>query len=223
MQKDMQKKTPFHRRVLLISCLIYISAVLFAIVVSIILTQPADAALQQATTHQRLISDLQTPIRLQRSRENYIIHPSSCQQNSQKLLIRHEPLTWEETVNGYVEDICEFYPNILPEVVEAIIWKESRYCPNVSNGRCVGLMQVSTRWHAQRAADLGVTDFYDPYSNILVGVDYLNDVMEDCGDISLALMLYNGDSRAYSLYNNGCTSSYAREIISRARELGGAL
>lgn len=223
MQKDTQKKTPFHRKVLLISCLIYISAVLFAIAVGIILTQPADAAFQQATTHQRLISDLETSIRLQRSQEVYIIHPSSCQQSSQKLLIQHEPMTWEEIVNGYVKDICKFYPNILPEVVEAIIWEESRYCPNVNNGHCVGLMQVSTRWHAQRAADLGVTDFYDPYSNILVGVDYLNDIMEDCGDISLALMLYNGDSRAYSLYNSGRMSSYAREVITMTRELGGAL
>lgn len=205
------------------SCLIYISAVLFMIVVGLILTKPANAVYRHIPVSQKVeICSVGHPNRQGHS-EIFCINPSSCQRSSQKLLIQHEEPTFEDTVNGYVEDICVFYPNILPEIVEAIIWIESRYCPNVSNGQCVGLMQVSTRWHAKRAANLGVSDLYDPYGNILVGVDYLNDIFEDCGDISLALMIYNGDSRSYSLYNNGSMSDYARSVISMARDLGGAL
>lgn len=216
MQKN-DKRTPVHKKVLLTSCLIYISAVLFMIVALSILTFPARAA----NIHNRQLNV--TPINYICSREHkefYSINPTSCQLDSQKRSLRYEPFTFEDKVDGYVDDICEFYPNIAPEIIKAMIWHESRYNPYVSNGRCVGLMQVSTKWQASRAIELGVTDFYDPYSNILIGVDCLNEIFEDCVSIGLALMIYNGDSRAYSLHNSGRLSSYASGVLSMASDLG---
>lgn len=131
-----------------------------------------------------------------------------------------EPLT---AIEGFVIDICKRYPNVPPEIVHSVIWHESRYSPssvNKSSG-CVGLMQISTRWHKQRAEKLGVTDLYDPYGNILVGVDYLNDLYQYNGeDWKLALMLYNMDNKkARQLYAQGKTTQYAQNVLSRADEL----
>lgn len=130
-----------------------------------------------------------------------------------------EPESWEQMVDSYTVDICENYPNVSPQLVQSVIWHESRYQPGVSNGSCVGLMQVSTYWHAGRAEKLGVTDFYDPQGNILVGVDYLSDLISSYGDVYVALMVYNGDANANKYYTEGYISSYARSVVSRQQEL----
>lgn len=118
--------------------------------------------------------------------------------------------TFEEIVASYVFNICQSYPKVDPYIVLSVIYQESRFTPNVSSGKCVGLMQVSTYWHQDRAARLGVTDFWDPYSNILVGVDLLNELMDMVdGDIYRALTRYNGGSGI---------NNYAREVINRANE-----
>lgn len=118
--------------------------------------------------------------------------------------------SFEEIVASYVFDICQSYPEVDPYIVLSVIYHESRFIPNVSAGRCVGLMQISTYWHQDRAKRLGVTDFWDPYSNILIGVDLLNELMNMVnGDIYRALTRYNGGSGI---------SNYAREVINIANE-----
>lgn len=117
--------------------------------------------------------------------------------------------TFEEIVAFYVFDICQSYPEIDPYIVLGIIYHESRFTPNVSAGKCVGLMQISTYWHKDRAARLGVSDFWDPYGNILIGVDLLNELLGSSdGDIFEALLLYRG--RQYK--------SYAKGVIDKANE-----
>lgn len=131
--------------------------------------------------------------------------------------------TFEETVASYVFDICKSYPNVDPYIVLSVIYHESRFTPNVSSGNCVGLMQVSTYWNSERALKLGVTDFYDPYGNILLGVDILNDQLEIAnGDMYYALMLYNqtADS-ARQMYLQGIISNYARSVVTKAEEYRG--
>lgn len=121
----------------------------------------------------------------------------------------------------YVDDICQGYPEVDPAVAKAIIWQESRYEPDCKSdgGYSVGLMQVSTRWHMDRASALGVEDLLDPYSNILVGVDYLNDLLKQTGKLDLALMLYNMNHKdAYRLYNSGRLSKYATSVLAKADE-----
>lgn len=131
-----------------------------------------------------------------------------------------EPPSFEETVTDYVFNICKSYPNVNPYLVLSVIYQESRFIPNVSNGRCVGLMQISEYWHQDRAAKLGVTDFWDPYSNILLGVDLLNELLEKTdGDVYFALMLYNQTySSAKQMYSQGIISNYAKDVVQRANE-----
>lgn len=135
--------------------------------------------------------------------------------------VNRAPETQEELYNSYVEDICRSYPRVDPYVIESQIWHESRYISTVSNGQCVGLMQVSTYWHADRAARLGVTDFYDPYSNILLGVDLMDELLDMAdGDIGYALMLYNmNHNDARQLYLEGRLNIYAESVLERADQL----
>jgi hypothetical protein len=123
-----------------------------------------------------------------------------------------------ETIKIYIRQIASKY-DMDPELIMSVVYQESRFNPNAKNGNCLGLMQVSKRWHSSRAAKLGVKDFYDPYSNILLGVDYLSELHAQYKDMRLVLMLYNMEHKtALRLYKSGQISNYAKTIISRAGE-----
>lgn len=122
---------------------------------------------------------------------------------------------------GYVYDICLEY-NVCPELIIAMIEAESsgdRYCTSKSNAQ--GLMQIIPKWHMERAYSLGVTDLYDPYSNILVGVDLVSDYAETYKDLPLVLMVYNEGAYhgAVERAENGKYSEYAKKIMQRSSEL----
>lgn len=134
--------------------------------------------------------------------------------------IIEEALTEEELFNQYIRDICATYNNVPdPELVSSIVYYESTYNPNEVTGSYVGLMQISKRWHADRMQRLGVTDLSDPYSNILVGVDYLSELFSQYKDPKLVLMLYSGNHKtAIERYNRGETTPYVDKVLSRYRE-----
>lgn len=91
--------------------------------------------------------------------------------------------------------------NICPELIQAICFKESSFNSCAENDGCIGIMQVNPDWHKDRMDRLGVTDLYDTRSNMLVGVDYLSELVQEYEDISIALMKYNGDSHADGAMN----------------------
>ena len=124
----------------------------------------------------------------------------------------------QEELEEYIEAICE-PRHICPELIEATIERESRWNPSAVNGDCMGLMQISERWHRERMERLGVTDLFDPYDNILVGVDYMAELFERYEDPGMVLMVYNGDSRAKNLQATGELSEYAEWILNRSSEL----
>lgn len=127
-------------------------------------------------------------------------------------------LTQRDIINKHILDIARQY-NMKPEFIMSIIQQESEYNPKAKNGNCLGLMQVSSYWHKDRASRLGVTDFYDAYSNILLGVDYISELMTKYKDPKLVLMLYNMDhNTAMSMYKNGQISNYAKTILARAEK-----
>lgn len=122
--------------------------------------------------------------------------------------------------NAY--DCCEEIGgeyNICPEILMAIIEKESGGMQYATNGNCKGLMQVSERWHAQRMLKLGVSDLYCEKDNILVAADYLSELYSKYNDTALVLDIYNGNSSAMSNYENGILSPYAQSILTRAAYL----
>lgn len=118
----------------------------------------------------------------------------------------------------YIDEISEQY-RICPEFIMAIIERESSGRADAENGSCKGLMQVSKKWHKDRMEKLGVTDLLDPYSNILVGTDYLAELVKKYGDPAMVLMSYNGSSDAEERWKTGNYTKYAITIMSRAEEL----
>lgn len=112
-----------------------------------------------------------------------------------------------------IESISAEY-GVSSELIEAIIETESMGRSDVSNGSCVGLMQVSTRYHSERAKNLGV-DLYSDAGNIRTGVDLLIELSEDDDDLYYVLARYNGQRGAAP----GKANSYATKILDRAYEL----
>lgn len=124
------------------------------------------------------------------------------------------------TYTRYVNDICANYEFVddLPHLIMAMMEVESNFDPSViSSAGCIGLMQVSPYWQTERAESLDVYDLWDPYGNILVAVDLLQDLYYNYAneDIVLAVMMYNMDfSKARSMYLNGQWSPYATKVFS---------
>ena len=108
---------------------------------------------------------------------------------------------------------------ICPELLMAIIERESAGQADAENGGCKGLMQISDRWHTDRMERLGVTDIYDVDSNIHVGADYLAELFEKYGEVTTVLMVYHGERNAVEKSENGEISKYADWILTRSAEL----
>lgn len=115
-------------------------------------------------------------------------------------------------INYAYEISDKYYPEIHAEYVCAIIYHESRFDPTVTNSKTgvKGLCQISPKWHAKRAANLGVTDLYDPYGNILVCFDILNELTLS-NSFSYALDFYAG-GYPYANRYRGKVSPFAEEL-----------
>ena len=124
---------------------------------------------------------------------------------------------WKE----FIEVLCEAR-SICPELVEAIIERESGWDPEAINGDCIGLMQISQISQWPRMQKLGVVDLKDPYENILTGVDLLEELFQKYEDPAAVLMYYNaGYSDKYGLeaYLWDEMSDYALQVLEQAAEL----
>lgn len=123
-----------------------------------------------------------------------------------------------EEVKEISEELGAEY-NICPELIQAICWKESRFQADAVNGDCIGIMQVSTKWHKDRMKTLGVTDLTDIRQNMTVAVDYLASLMVDGEDTEEALMKYHGESKINQRLESGEMSSYVEIILEISAEL----
>lgn len=129
-----------------------------------------------------------------------------------------EQVTVPDDVREISEELGQAY-NICPELIQAIGWRESRFHPDVENGGCVGIMQVSPKWHKDRMDKLGVTDLTDTRQNMTVAVDYLADLVKDEEDMEEVLMRYHGESRIMERLDAGEMSAYVEAILTLSAEL----
>lgn len=118
----------------------------------------------------------------------------------------------------YCEQIGAHY-SISPELLEAMMEQESSGKPQVYNGNCKGLMQINEPFHKTRMEKLGVTDIFDPYSNILVAADYIQELFVTYDDMGTVLMVYNGSSNAIEMGESGTYTDYAAGIMNRTTVL----
>jgi soluble lytic murein transglycosylase-like protein len=78
-------------------------------------------------------------------------------------------------------------------LILAVIEKESSFNPRAVNDRDFGLMQVNSKWHADRIKDVGgLSAMFNPATNIEVGTEILKGYIEQAGSLHGGLRRYNG-------------------------------
>lgn len=121
---------------------------------------------------------------------------------------------------NYVFSICEKYDKVNPYLVLAIIEHESGNIPYLHNGKCFGLMMIAKKYQLERMNKLGVSDLLDSKSNILVGVDILQELFEKYEDEKLVLMLYGMKrENAFKKYEEGYTPGFVKYMMNREIEI----
>lgn len=99
-------------------------------------------------------------------------------------------------LQSYIISVSDKY-GVDPELIFAIIDVESKYTVDVigDNGNAFGLMQIQPRWHSDRMYRLGVSsaeELLDPHNNVLVGIDFVAELIGYGRGVDWALMAYNG-------------------------------
>lgn len=118
---------------------------------------------------------------------------------------------------GYNIDFC---------FIMAVIEHESDYRANlISKTNDYGLMQINKCNHEWLGKALGITDFLDPYQNVMAGTYKFHILFEKYqGDTAKVLMAYNmGNTGAKRLWDKGIyETKYSREIMQQIAEWKGS-
>lgn len=106
----------------------------------------------------------------------------------------------ELSIKEYIKSECS-KRNLDYRIIYSIIEQESKWNEDAigDNGNSLGLMQIQPRWHKNRMDNLGVSDLLDPYQNVSVGIDIVDELVSKYG-------LYGG----LAAYNTGSPSGYSQ-------------
>lgn len=127
----------------------------------------------------------------------------------------------DEELQDYIFELCEEH-NIEPALVIAMIEKESNYNASAigDKGNSLGLMQIQPRWNQDRMDILDCQNLLDPFQNVTVGIDLLDELFSKGNSVEWVLMAYNGgQSYANRKISNGEVSTYAKTVLSNSKNL----
>lgn len=120
--------------------------------------------------------------------------------------IRVTNVALSSDLTQYTLNLCSQY-GVDSSVIFSVMYHESHFNAGATSGSgAQGLMQIIPRYSASRMTKLGVTNLYDPASNILVGIDLLAEYYHTYGSWNQALT-------AYRTGNAGNDSAYAATIL----------
>ena len=120
--------------------------------------------------------------------------------------IRVTNVALSSDLTQYTLNLCSQY-GVDSSVIFSVMYHESQFNAGATSGKgAQGLMQIIPRYSASRMAKLGVTNLYDPASNILVGIDLLAEYYHTYGSWNQALT-------AYRTGNAENDSAYAATIL----------
>lgn len=122
----------------------------------------------------------------------------------------------------FIWNVSEDY-GLDPLLVLAVIGQESNYKIDAvsEDGLCLGLMQVQRDCHEDRMDRLGAVDLFDPYDNIVTGIDALSEYIER-GGLKWGLMAYNGGpDYADAKTARGITTEYVESVLYLYESMGG--
>lgn len=124
----------------------------------------------------------------------------------------------DHDLQDYIRELCDKY-GVPMSLVIAMIDQESTFHPDViSKTNDYGLMQINKINHENLKKTFEVTDFLDPYQNVLCGIYIIGGNLKYTeGDMHKALMMYNmGANGAKNLWKKGTyTSSYSRNVMEK--------
>ena len=152
-------------------------------------------------------------------------------ENKSDILYYDVPLS--NDMQDYIRQVLS--DNELPEnhfeIILAMMHVESRFKTDVSNGNCIGILQVSTI-HKDRLEELGVSDLTNPEQCILAGISIYKDgyslgvdlepTIDDHGMssedfiINVALMSYN--TGYYGTKDLVADGIYSTRYVEKVRE-----
>jgi soluble lytic murein transglycosylase-like protein len=121
-----------------------------------------------------------------------------------------------EELQDYIRTLCK-EKDVPMDLVIAQIQVESNFRADcVSDTNDYGLMQINKINHGWLKEKYGITDFLDPYQNVLCGINILSGHLRNCGNLEKALMSYNmGTVGADNLWKQGIrTTKYVQKIKS---------
>lgn len=157
------------------------------------------------TTTEQNITDITEPIQKETATTEVTEPPEA----EPPVALYDVPL--EEDLQIYIVNLCE-EKHIDPAIVMAMAFYESTYRTDAigDGGNSYGLLQVQPKWHYERMQRLGCLNLLDPFQNVMVGIDYLCELVNRYGDIEKALTAYNSGSY------NGTVTYYAKSVIAQA-------
>lgn len=124
----------------------------------------------------------------------------------------------------FIIQLCEEH-HIDSAVVMSVIQTESMFQASVmgDSGKSFGLMQIQQRFHKARMDKLGCTDLLDPYQNVMVGIDYLAELLESYrGNMEMALVAYNAGivgAKEHWFSKGIYSSEYSRKVLGNIENL----
>ena len=111
-------------------------------------------------------------------------------------------INFAQEYKQYAYNICKKYGVDYPLFI-SIIYCESRFNPNASNGGLyLGLCQVAATHLPNLSSTLGISDLFDPYDNMTAGAYLLSYYINANGSVEGGLASYGGGASYINLVLN---------------------